>query len=234
MYFTVVAGTEIDDDLDGWTETQGDCDDNNPAINPARDEVENGLDDDCDDIIDEGTDAYDDDGDGYSENNGDCDDDDGAIHPGAIEICGNTVDENCDSSLEAIDAIGCSDYYYDYDGDGYGTTNKRCLCGADGYYTARNGSDCYDYNASVNPAQTGYFSTQRGDGKYDYNCDGSETRQDTSVGKCSGAVWICTTSTTGWSSSAPSCGISKNYVTSCSAGFLDCEEVTSTKTQSCL
>jgi hypothetical protein len=234
IYFTVVAGTEIDDDEDGWTESQGDCDDTDPSINPSEPEVENGTDDNCDGIIDEGTDAYDDDNDGYTENQGDCDDSQSSINPGETEVCGNSVDENCNSNLNEEDAIDCDVYYRDYDGDGYGSASyDKCMCSGDGYYTSANDEDCYDYNASANPAQGGYFSVSRGDGNYDYNCDNLQTKNDTSVGKCSGAIWICTTSTTGWSGSSPSCGIAANYVTGCDAGFTSCSEKTSSQTQTC-
>ena len=234
VYFTVVAGTEIDDDGDGWTETQGDCDDTDPSVNPGEEEVENGTDDDCDDEIDEGTDAYDDDGDGYSENDGDCDDDDFDINPGATEVCGDSVDDNCNSSLNEEDAIGCETYYRDYDGDGYGTASlSKCMCSTDGYYSTTNNTDCYDYNASANQSQAGYFTSSRGDGSFDYDCDTQEEKEDTSTGKCSGAVWICTTSNTGWSGSVPSCGTTASYVTDCDAGFTSCSEVTSSQTQAC-
>lgn len=43
-----------DDDGDGFTECDGDCDDTNPAVHPNGTEVCNGLDDDCNDQIDEG------------------------------------------------------------------------------------------------------------------------------------------------------------------------------------
>ena len=51
---------------------QGDCDDNNASVNPQASESEyvNGIDEDCDGIIDEGTEAFDDDGDGYTEQGG--------------------------------------------------------------------------------------------------------------------------------------------------------------------
>jgi len=234
-YFTVVAATEIDDDGDGWTETQGDCDDTNPNINPGVPEFENGLDDNCDGEVDESTDSYDDDGDGYSENEGDCDDTDVEINPGQDEICDNDVDENCDDSLEAVDAIGCQTYYLDYDGDGFGSSESECLCGPDGYYTVVNSNDCYDENADASPTQGGYFTVSRGDGSYDYDCDGSETKYDTSSGDCSWFAWSCT-ATTGWSSGVPSCGDSSNYVTDCSVcGVIgtSCCAQTSASTQAC-
>ena len=42
----------IDDDGDGYTENQGDCDDTNASINPGATEIEDGIDNDCDGEID--------------------------------------------------------------------------------------------------------------------------------------------------------------------------------------
>ncbi len=45
----------IDNDGDGYTENQGDCDDNNPSVNPGSSEVcGDAIDNDCDSSIDEG------------------------------------------------------------------------------------------------------------------------------------------------------------------------------------
>jgi len=45
---------ERDDDYDGWYICLGDCDDSNPEIHPThRENPENGVDDDCDGIVDE-------------------------------------------------------------------------------------------------------------------------------------------------------------------------------------
>ena len=95
-----------DDDDDGCSEAGtecggvGDCDDNDPLVGPDADEVFNLRDDDCDALIDEGTEAYDDDGDGWNELEGDCDDTDPLVSLTGIEIvdgrdnnCNGTVDE---------------------------------------------------------------------------------------------------------------------------------------------
>jgi uncharacterized protein (TIGR02145 family) len=44
----------VDDDNDGYTENQGDCDDSNATINPNATEIEDGVDNDCDGLIDNG------------------------------------------------------------------------------------------------------------------------------------------------------------------------------------
>ena len=137
-----------DNDGDGYTTGQGDCDDNNPAINPGASEICNSIDDNCNQLIDEGlmvTYWQDSDQDGYgdpnvatdscsgapsgfvdSANGADCDDTDASINPGAAEVCepyGTThVDNNCDGTIYDP-AVGYTDWYYDTDGDGYGDPN---------------------------------------------------------------------------------------------------------------
>jgi len=51
---TALEGFALDDDGDGLSEIQGDCDDEDAAVSPLADEVPaNGIDDDCDFEIDE-------------------------------------------------------------------------------------------------------------------------------------------------------------------------------------
>jgi len=110
-------GADLTDvDGDGWTVDEGDCDDDDRDVNPGADEVCNGIDDDCDDRIDEGfevTTWYEDyDGDGYGDpdvdesscdrpdghvtDDTDCNDIDDTVYPGADEHTGDGTDSNCD------------------------------------------------------------------------------------------------------------------------------------------
>lgn len=89
-----------DQDLDGH-ETPGDCNDHDPTVHPGREEAShpNGVDDNCDGRIDEGTEVYDDDGDGLSEQDGDCNDDDRHIRPGVRELP-DCRDQDCDGEID--------------------------------------------------------------------------------------------------------------------------------------
>ena len=44
---------DMDNDNDGYSENQGDCDDNNAQVNPGVTEIEDGIDNDCDGEVDE-------------------------------------------------------------------------------------------------------------------------------------------------------------------------------------
>ncbi len=102
----------------------GDCDDTDPDVNPAAEEICNGIDDDCDQTTDELVDG---DGDGFNLCDGDCDDFADDIHPDAEELCNGGVDDDCDPS---------TDETVDGDGD---------------FFSVCSG-DCDDSEPSVNPA----------------------------------------------------------------------------------
>ena len=97
-----------DRDNDGWTTCAGDCDDDDPSINPAQVERPNGRDDDCNDLVDDKTPAYDNDGDGYCEAAciqpgvlpGDCNDNDDRVNPGQTEDFSNGIDDDCDGTTD--------------------------------------------------------------------------------------------------------------------------------------
>jgi hypothetical protein len=158
-YFEVLADEDWDDDEDGWTEIQGDCDDDDPSVHPNAEEFYNGVDDDCDGTVDEGTVGYDDDGDGWTELDGDCDDADGDVFPGATELCDGT-DNDCDDEVDE-DTV-C----YDDDGDCYcegGSCDGSIYDGCDSLGTG----DCDDGDPSAYPG-----GSETADA-VDNDCDGT-------------------------------------------------------------
>ncbi|MCO4770059.1 MAG: lamin tail domain-containing protein [Deltaproteobacteria bacterium] len=136
----------VDADGDGVENCDGDCDDDEETVYPGAPEVADGLDNDCNGDIDDGTVLTDDDGDGFAEFQGDCDDGDVTVYPGAPEDGGfgtddpNAVDDNCNGTVDE----GTTGY--DDDGDGYceGTAPLGCTDGS-------TPGDCVDADATIAP-----------------------------------------------------------------------------------
>ena len=127
-----------DADADGWADLY-DCDDSDAAVHPGAAELCDGIDNDCNDLIDDedgnvlaSTVFYaDQDGDGFAGTTqtvkacekpegyyataGDCDDVDRDVWPGAEELC-DGLDNDCDGEIE--DEEVCADS--GDDGDFYG------------------------------------------------------------------------------------------------------------------
>ena len=133
------------------SELDTDCDDSATAINPGAAEQCNSFDDNCDGVVDEGYDA---DGDGHTTCAGDCNDGHADSYPGAQEIC-DGLDNDCDAAAdEDENAIDCTDYFLDGDGDGYGVTgDSQCWCDPSGDYSAPVDGDCDDGDDDVNPGE---------------------------------------------------------------------------------
>jgi MYXO-CTERM domain-containing protein len=107
-----------DDDGDGYSENDRDCNDGDAQQSPARVEVlDNGIDDDCDGVVD--SEASDPDGDGYTVAGGDCGESDPSVHPGAPELA-DGLDNDCDG---AVDEGTDND-----DGDGDGANENQGDC----------------------------------------------------------------------------------------------------------
>jgi len=165
---------EADADGDG-VEAPADCDDNDASIKPGAVEACDGVDNDCDGDIDEGTgDLFyvDADGDGFGADGvpqvalcaaepgyvtsaGDCDDNDSAVNPDATETC-DAVDRNCDGQ-PTLGATDVTDWYIDRDMDGYGASEENGgvpplqACEAPGANYVDNADDCNDLSATANP-----------------------------------------------------------------------------------
>lgn len=126
-YLFVPPETAWEEGYVQWITGRDDCDDTDAAVHPDAAEVCNGIDDDCDTVIDEKSTWYaDGDGDGYGDpaisvdacdqpagyvaNGDDCNDWNVEQNPSVTEYC-NGADDDCDGVIPA-DEI-------DADGDGF-------------------------------------------------------------------------------------------------------------------
>ncbi len=165
-----------------------DCDDTAATVSPAGIELCNGIDDDCDTVVDE-DDASDTrtwyadaDADGYGDaaaptlacaapagtvaSSDDCDDTNGAISPGAAELC-NGVDDDCDATIDEDSAADAAIWYADADGDSFGDAGVvLASCVQPESYVA-NPDDCVDSDAGISPAGVELCNL------IDDNCDGT-------------------------------------------------------------
>jgi len=146
-----------------------DCNDSNFSVNENASELCNNIDDDCDNLVDEGFNLsnyfidLDSDGFGnvnsniiacfqpigYVSNATDCNDDDFIINTSAPEIC-NDLDENCNGLVD--DGLEFINYYVDFDLDGFGSSNTmQNTCYQPAGFVA-NALDCNDVSFCVNAA----------------------------------------------------------------------------------
>ncbi len=197
-----------------------DCDDNNSAINPNATEVCNGIDDDCDSVIDDNVitqNYYNDmDGDGFgaglignfcsppsnsSLTNDDCNDNNAAVRPGATEVC-NGIDDDCNGSID--DNVVTQNYYNDVDGDGFGAGLIGNLCSPPANSSLTN-NDCNDNNAAIHPGVTDVCNS------IDDDCDGSTDEDGTLTwwlnadgdNYAAATQSTCTSPGAGWTTTAP-------------------------------
>ncbi len=147
------AGTTIDSaaPLTGYAPVAGDCAPSDPMIHPGAEERCNGIDDDCNGLLD----GEDDDGDGVPDaacsptGDADCDDENPEVYPGAPEICDGT-DNDCDESTPTDITCATQTWYPDTDGDGFGTgTPVTSTSPVDGH--ASRAGDCDDTDPVVYP-----------------------------------------------------------------------------------
>ena len=133
-FVSFLACTELsstyaeDNDGDGFSEFEGDCDDFNRFVHPSAQENCDGIDNDCDTTVDQNAEDArmwypDNDGDGYGLTTqgllacepppnhiveaGDCDDNNPEIHQDTVEICDSEgIDENCNGVINENETEG--------------------------------------------------------------------------------------------------------------------------------
>jgi hypothetical protein len=116
-----LGGSASDADGDGYSESQCDCNDANPAVYPGAPELCDGIANNCSALSWPAVpaDEADADSDDFRICEGDCNDASAAVHPGASESC-NVIDDNCNGQVDD-DASGV-----DSDGDGIHNACDNC------------------------------------------------------------------------------------------------------------
>ena len=165
---------DVDADADGWgasstsvvscsaparyVSTSSDCDDRDATASPSGIETCDGVDDDCDGVVDDGVATstwYDDaDGDGWGDPDTcvvecsapagyvadaeDCDDGDPSVSPSESEVC-DGFDEDCSADIDERAVCPCDVSWYNGHAYQFCTVaatwaNARTACGGSGYH----------------------------------------------------------------------------------------------------
>ena len=226
----------------GYAPDGGDCDDEDPAVGPASPELCNGLDDDCDGLVD-GDDSdvdlstggsyyADSDGDGYGDaatgttacdvppgyvtDSTDCDDSAASVSPAGTEVC-NGIDDDCDGVVDPDTSSAAPTWYADADSDGYGdASTSTTACDAPSGYVADN-TDCDDGHYAISPGATEVCNFE------DDNCDGLVDDDDPGLDGSTRSTWYADADGDSYgdpSNTAPGCSAPSGYT----ADFADCDD----------
>ena len=191
----------LDVDGDGY-KSDVDCDDNNADIFPDAQEICDGVDNDCDALIDSEDDSLDadtwyadvdEDGFGAGEatlsceapagfvnNTDDCDDTSAAVNPDGLEEC-DDVDNDCSGVVDDLPPDFEDPFfavYLDNDGDGFGDANTLFYACDTSPGIVDIADDCDDSSAEIYPD-----AQETCDG-IDNNCDNIIDEQEQGQGQC--------------------------------------------------
>jgi hypothetical protein len=168
--------------FNAWVAFDDDCDDTRPDRSPDEPEQCDDLDNDCNDLVDDGVGSWwyvDADSDTYGDPNSppqqsctpvpgrvlsanDCNDANAAFYPGAWDDC-DGQDQDCDRT---VDEDGWELVFLDADADGYGELGQGGQRACLGPGLAPRTGDCDDADPAKNPGATELCDT------FDNNCDG--------------------------------------------------------------
>ena len=173
-----------------------DCDDGRASVNTTSPEVCNGVDDDCNGLLD--ATGEDDDGDGYADaacGGPDCEDDEPAVYPGAPALC-DGQDNDCDPTTDPGD---------DLDGDGHLPVGATC---SGGDLDGRPRDDCGEGDPLVHPGAVEACND------VDDDCDGT-------VDGAAATGW-CNAPANALPNATAACLAGACAVDACDAPYLDC------------
>jgi hypothetical protein len=244
----------------GYSFTATDCADRDSAIHPAAREACSlmgaPIDEDCDDLIDEGLQIG-----CYPDG-----DDDGWAAAGATLAMACRVDfrpdvGGCPPSFTNRDpSVGpdCDDAdagrspglteicstvlasVRDEDCSGAPLALERDD-DADGYNECPDATgrpvDCDDADVRAHPGQTMTFGlpspARTTGGTWDFDCDGDQEVQITGVSECSISSASCIGGIGNWQTRVPACGTNGQWITGCTNSLFSCSNVTMTRAQLC-
>jgi hypothetical protein len=229
---------DTDDDGDGDPDVT-DCAPGDPDVSHLAQEVCDGVDNNCKGGVDEAgatgceTLYYDGDFDGHgvadksqclcgpsgfykAVKGDDCDDTNPWVFPGATELCDGT-DNDCDTATDEEGATGCSWFFDDADGDGHGSGDPFCVCGAPGNGWAVLAGDCDESDSQVHPGALELCD------QADNDCDGQADETFdlmTDPANCGKCLYLCQLN-----NASSTCTAGKCKVTGCLNGYANCNNV---------